>query len=447
MKNKTSRRGGGDGEVVVETTNSPSSWDYLAKCVEQYSVLTIVFSIVALGFYYVIHAPGFLQFNLEKYFLLLCVPLLVVFYLILNLDYKEGFHAAGFKVGGLLLLAGVVGWLYTQSNMSYYFSLAASWTFLILILVVALAFVYGYAVSEMRRWKGWAGFVAQLLFFLPCLLRDAWTNLMVELRMTSVSIYLALVVEIALVVVYVCLPQISQSVMGTDSRQAITLLTNPMRLSDASKELTSSDKLWDPENATYRKNYAISMWIYLTPHSQQMAGYQKETEIFSYGFQNEKNEQLVKPMIRYYGGGINSESVEDRNKFVFYFSRFPVKSKEEKNMLSYDVTLLPQRWNYVVMNYSHNEVNLFINGEIEHTFSLLDGGLPIYHPLDKITVGDPKGSGVQGGICNVVYYKHTLTPEQVAFSWNLMKDQDPPLMTVSASSSSPSTSTSTSSSS
>jgi len=399
------------------------------KCVEQYGVLTLVFTVVAVGFYYVIHAPGFLQQNLEKYFFLLCIPLLLVFFLILRIEYDEALGPVAIKIAGMLLLAGVVAWLYTQSNMSYMFSLAMSWIGIIVIALIALAFVYGYVVGEMRRWKGWPGFFAQLLFFLPCLLHDGWQALMVELKLTHVSIYLALLLEIVLVVVYLCMPRITQSVMGAD--QALVLLNNPVRLNKF-QEVSGSVALIDPINATFRKNYAISMWINLTSFSQQVAGYQTESQVFSYGYKSQTDGiYYVKPMIRYYGGGVSSESTEERNKFVVYASRFPPQTVEEKQTLSYDMTLPAQRWNYVVMNYSHNEMNLFVNGELKHTF-FLQHAMPQYHELDTITVGDPKGTGIHGGICNVTYYKHTLTPSQIAFSYNMMKDKDPPLMVIAS---------------
>lgn len=424
--------GGGGGEGIEDRGDAASmQWmDTLFKCVEQYGVLTVVFAVVAVGFYFVIRSPGFIQQNLEKYFFLLCIPLLLVFFLILRVEYDEALGPVAVKVAGMLLLAGVVAWLYTQSNMSYTFSLAMSWIGILVIALVALAFVYGYIVGEMRRWKGWAGFFAQVLFFLPCLLHDGWQALMVELKLTHVSIYLALLLELALVVVYLCLPRITQSVMGTDQGQALVLLNNPVRLSKF-QQLSGSGTLVDPVNATFRKNYAISMWINLTAYSQQVAGYQTESQVFSYGYKSQTDGiHYVKPMIRYYGGGIASESTEVRDKFVVYASRFPPKT--EQTTLSYDLTLPAQRWNYLVMNYSHNELNLFVNGELKHTFFLQDA-MPQFHELDTITVGDPdQKTGVQGGICNVVYYKHTLTPAQIAFSYNMMKDKDPPLMVIAS---------------
>ena len=430
------KREGGDATATATSAadkpTTPSSTELifmvaLSKCMEQYGALLIVFVAIALGFYYVIRAPGFLQQNLEKYFFLLCLPLLLVFFMILRVEYDEALGPVATKVVGMLLLGGVVAWLYTQSNMSYTFSLAMSWMGILLIGLIVLTFVYGYIVAEMRRWKGWLGFFARLLFFVPCLLHDGWQGLMAELRLTHVSIYLAVLLEVALILLYVYMPSITQSVMGADNHRSIVLLNNPVRLNQT-KQLTGSPALFDPLNATFRTNYAISMWINLTSFSQQVTGYNKESLIFSYGYQsNEDKVYYVKPMIRYYGGGVSTEATEERNKFVVYASRFPPQTAEEKQSLTYDLTLPAQRWNYVVLNYSHNEMNLFVNGTLAHTFFLTEA-MPKYNELDTITVGDV--GGVQGGICNVTYYKQTLTPEQIAFSYNVLKDKDPPLMVV-----------------
>ena len=434
----SSRRvmGGGGDAAATESTSSSSSWiQATMKCAEEYGVITIVFLFISAGFYYVIHAPGYLQRNLEKYFFILCLPLILLFFLMLRIENKEGLGAVSVKVGGLLLLAGVVAWLYTQTTTSYWASMVLSWGFFIAIVVVALAFVYGYLVGEIRRWKGWPGFIAQVAFFVPCMLKDAWGDLMNELNLTSVSVYLALFLEVVFIVLYALLPRISQTLMGTSSdSEALVLLDKPVRLKDTYKQLTGSTPLYDRVNATFRKNYAISLWIYMTPFTQQVSGYHSETDIFSYGYTSKKNGGVrhVKPLIRYYGGGVAGENAEDRNKFIFYFSRFA------KDAIVYDAELPAQRWNYVVMNYSNNEVNLYLNGELKTTVPL-HRDLPVYDPLDSIAVGSPDAGqhgrdGVHGAVCNVVYYKHTLTPEQIAFSYNLLKDKDPPLLASTATS-------------
>jgi hypothetical protein len=425
---------GGAGEPPPTTTAAsatlPSWMLTLVDCLEKYGILMVIFAIIAVGLYTLIQSPGYLQRNLEKYFFVMCLPIIFLFFVILSIENAESLPSVAVKVGSALLFVGVMAWLYTETNSSYMFSLYMSWTVFVCIGLVGLAFIYGYVVGEMRRWKGWSGFFAQVLFFLPCILNDAAAALLREFQLTSWSVYLFLLVELALIALYVSLPTITKSVMGTDDSQALILANNPIRLRENYQTLATSPKLYDPVNGTYRKNYAISMWIFVNPSTQQMAGYQKETQIFSYGNKSQIAKiDHVKPMICYYGGGTSTDNLADRNKFVFYFSRYPPANLEERNKWSYDAEMPLQRWNYVVINYSVNAATLFINGEHKHTCELRDA-LPEYSQLDTITAGDPTGPGLHGGLCNVVFYKHILTPEQIAFSYNLMKDKDPPLMTV-----------------
>jgi len=434
------KSGGGVGVGVVDESVAALGTQTWLECIEQYSIIIFFFLIICVGFYYVIHSPGYIQRNLEKYFFLLCLPLILLFFLILSMENKIGFLPAISKVGVYLLVVGVLAWLYTETNTSYWASLTMSWIFIIAIALVPLTFVYAFVVSEMKKWRGWAGFFAQVLFFVPCMMNDAWAGLMREMNLTSVSVYLAILVEVLLIVLYAYMPQISHSVMGTSSdSEALVLLETPIRLKDTYKEISSSSRLFDSMNNTYRANYAISMWIYLNPYAQQVAGYEEETEIFSYGYYSaNKNIHYVKPMIRYYGGGKLGETTEERNKFVFYFSQYaphpprPTHPDDKPDLDFYEAEMPAQRWNHVVMNYNSNEVHLYINGVMVTTYSLIKQ-LPTYSPLDKITVGSlKKDSGVHGGICNVIYYKHTLTPEQIALSYNLLKDRDPPLLTLSS---------------
>jgi hypothetical protein len=104
----------------------------------------------------------------------------------------------------------------------------------------------------------------------------------------------------------------------------------------------------------------------------------------------------------------------------------------------YPVTLPDQKWNQIVLNYSNSTVDLFINGNLERTFYLAgkdippdifngnpDTFLPQYNDLDSITVGDT--NGIDGGICNVVYYRQPLTTEQIIFTYNQMVNSNPPV--------------------
>ena len=80
--------------------------------------------------------------------------------------------------------------------------------------------------------------------------------------------------------------------------------------------------------------------------------------------------QHVKPMIRYYGGGGGNDQLIERNKYVFYFARYPPVNQYTQVMNIRFMTLLWKTKNGIklVLNYNRNKVELYINGNLERTF-------------------------------------------------------------------------------
>ena len=105
-------------------------------------------------------------------------------------------------------------------------------------------------------------------------------------------------------------------------------------------------------------------------------------------------------------------------KYVFYFSKYPpVNQYASEEHTFYDITLENQKWNQIVMNYNRNKVEIYINGNIERTF-VLTKDMPMYSDLDNISIG--QDNGLDGAVCNVTYYRHALSPDQIALSYNSM---------------------------
>ena len=65
------------------------------------------------------------------------------------------------------------------------------------------------------------------------------------------------------------------------------------------------------------------MWVFVNNHSSTKQSYNVESEILSYSFTDSDGIQHVKPMLRYYGGGGGNDQLIERNKYVFYFARYP----------------------------------------------------------------------------------------------------------------------------
>jgi len=127
-------------------------------------------------------------------------------------------------------------------------------------------------------------------------------------------------------------------------------------------------------------HYAISFWVYFNTLDTCV---DKQT-ILTFG---------LKPSL-YYTPSKSELTVEINNK---------------KNDVLYRTnTVLYQRWNHIVMNYSYGKFDLFINNNLVTTTNLL----PDMSPQEMLIVGSSDNSNV-GGICNMKYYNIPLTASKI----------------------------------
>jgi hypothetical protein len=411
------------------------------SCIIRNIVMTVIIIGVCILLFDIIQHPQTASHNVDKYFFIIAIPLVLVFAILFNLGKGETSSENGlsafFKITGVLLLLGVLVYYYSQMrggglNIP---SLYQHYALIGLISIVGLAIFYHVFSDYIARLPGWMGFIGQLLFYIPCMLYDSWLYLFEQFRITPASIYVLIALEILLIIIYVFLPKITSAITGL--RDGKQLLVDPVFLNKGLQVIATSDDLKVPQSNTqfingvnsdqYRTNYCLSMWVYINTQNGSHIAYTKEAEILNYGYKDASGIQHVKPMMRYYGGiGDGTDSVVERNKFVFYFSKYPpTQQYDASGDTFYDVSILTQRWNQIVFNYNRNNVDLFINGRLERSFLMTT--LPQYNDLDQITIGDSNVNGIQGAICNVAYYNHPLSLQQITYSYNMLLNQDPPI--------------------
>jgi uncharacterized protein YuzE len=84
--------------------------------------------------------------------------------------------------------------------------------------------------------------------------------------------------------------------------------------------------------------------------------------------------------------------------------------------------ILLQKWNNMILNYNGGILDIFLNGELVKSAI----GVVPYHTLDNLTIGEE--NGLQGGICNVVYFSHALNSSNLYFIYNVVKNHNPPIV-------------------
>jgi hypothetical protein len=108
-----------------------------------------------------------------------------------------------------------------------------------------------------------------------------------------------------------------------------------------------------------------------------------------------------------------------------------LKQKTTNNLLDFDEEgnrilyikhgVLLQKWNNIIINYNGGILDIFLNGELVKS----DIGVVPYYTLDSLTIG--KDGGINGGICNVVYFKKVLTALNIYLLYNMIKNKNPPV--------------------
>jgi hypothetical protein len=163
----------------------------------------------------------------------------------------------------------------------------------------------------------------------------------------------------------------------------------------------------------YNYNYAFSFWVYLDSTNSNI---NKDIIIFDYG---------TKPQVTY------NPFSQTLKVFMLTTDTMltPIPTKDadiinaEKKKLVYEsTTLLLQKWNNIIINYLEGgTLDIFINGELVQS----NINITPFMEYDALIVG--QDGGLNGGICNIIYFIEALTSRQIYYLYTMLKDFDPPL--------------------
>ena len=258
------------------------------------------------------------------------------------------------------------------------------------------------------------GFFLAIVFYIPCLVSDFIEYILHQYKITPNIVFVLFIIEIILIICYIYVPMLINKVLVPnalvlqdtpiflDAGEIVISKSNDVLNPIDTNDLTAQAKLAENPGSEFNKNYCLSMWIYMNPQNKSNAAYANGATIFKYGSNN--------PKITY-----QYDSANNLNNYTVYFSN--------SDNAKYTINAPSQKWNQFVINYNNNIADLFINGSLERSFPLKNN-YPVYHPTDQITVGT--ANGLDGAICNVTYSKTPLTQREIANSYNLFANKNPP---------------------
>jgi hypothetical protein len=152
-------------------------------------------------------------------------------------------------------------------------------------------------------------------------------------------------------------------------------------------------------NGAYK--YSISAWFWINPQPVgTRPSYTKYTNILEFGKQPAVEYNALKNNLR-----VTCHIKGDNTVTIF-----------ETNEIKY------QTWNNIVINYDGATMDVFLNG-------FMVGSKPNIAPyvkMENVIVGDIKG--VEGGICNVMFYRNILHQRQILMLYKTLKGMSTPLL-------------------
>jgi hypothetical protein len=301
----------------------------------------------------------------------------------------------------------------------------------------------------------WAGII-----YIPCLFLDLLKSSQSAVGDTTRTIWVIVAIEVLLIAILYGGPYLVNYI-GASASQIVARPVSLKQLYDTnlttqSKEIfiyhntgidrTDADKAANcaPEEKK-RYHYAISGWFFL---NNNISTKTSDLEIFNFGdvpkmtYNPSKNElKIICDLLSMSDGGASTATeLYNSRKNYKAVTRAGHTTDEELNKQTksivemsleddeLDADILLQRWNYFVINYDGKTMDFFLNNKLIFKSEFIMPDIQ----LKPITVGSTTDNkGLNGSICNFAFHKYPLTKEQIRWTYNMLKLQNPPMIGMS----------------
>jgi hypothetical protein len=198
-----------------------------------------------------------------------------------------------------------------------------------------------------------------------------------------------------------------------------------------------------PAEEKMRYHYSISGWFFL---NNNVTTKNSDLEIFNFGDVPRLTYNPTKNELKLYCHHLRPDSTvtdETSKNTEIYNSRTnynavmkdgstsdtkraKIRILTDNEELDADVPL--QRWNYFVVNYDGKTMDFFLNNKLIFKSDFIMPDIQ----LKPITVGSTSDNrGLNGSICNFAFHKYPMTNEQIRWTYNMLKTQNPPMIGMS----------------
>ena len=335
----------------------------------------------------------------------------------MNISKMSTFKKSLLTIFGIIISGLLIAWIvYYLQNLSgqsgtISFILNLSLVLVILMLIYKTINIELPGNSNSKK-NAFFSLLLNVILYIPCVLSGIFSSGVKTFSGDNsevLSSIMLLIFAIILVIAYYNVP----SVVELITLQGGTLLVNKPVDTNTLYTLASYEELNGTDQYEYQ--YGLSFWVFLDANSPSTsAASNKFVSLLNYG---------NKPNILY-KASTNTLMITMEQKGLSKTKNKLIDFDENGNRIIYKQNnILLQKWNNIVINYLGGTLDIFLNNE------LVKAAIEIvpYMSLDNLTIG--QDNGINGGICNVVYFKSPLTTSKMYILYNMVKDKTPPITT------------------
>jgi len=296
-----------------------------------------------------------------------------------------------------------------------------------LILFVFLAFVYVYYRNNLAgSTNPYINLFVNIILYIPCLFVYVIEYIQSQMKEKSSPYFIILMIEIVLVLLYglTIFLQTRYITQGGNS-----LIREPVDLN-----INTSLTVPGAFQTSINKPFALSFWFYI--NSQSMTT-NKYYNLLNYQFRPQVlyNPKLNTLLIDISGNNwetsylntynIKNPSLLPENSVDTSGNETILDENLQTTGIIYINNKIPlQKWNHLAINYNGDIMDIFLNGKLVKSSSQV---VPNVQTL-LFDVG--QNNGIDGGICNLMFYAHVLSYSSVVTLYQSVKDISPPIPTV-----------------
>jgi hypothetical protein len=296
------------------------------------------------------------------------------------------------------------------------------------------------------------------IIYIPCLFLDFLQGSQNAVGDTTRPIWIIVAIELLLIAILYGGPYLLNYI-GASASQIVAAPVSLKQLYDTNLttqspqifiyhntgvDRTPEDKAANcPAEEKKRYHYSISGWFFL---NNNVTTKNSDLEIFNFGDVPRLTYNPSKNELKLYCHHLRPDSsitdeksttTEIYNSRTNYNAavkdgstsdtkRAKIRILTDNEELDTDIQL--QRWNYFVVNYDGKTMDFFLNNKLIFKSDFIMPDIQ----LKPITVGSTSNNrGLNGSICNFAFHKYPLTKEQIRWTYNMLKTQNPPMIGMS----------------